>query len=205
MKISSLFNVWYNVLLHPRETFKKEKSNATFKNVLIHMGLGGVIVGVTVSSIALFMMYAMGGFEIDLYILGILFLFGIIVGPLFVILNVLINSGILFIVAKLLKGKGSYVTQTYLISIFIVPLVIIDSSILLVFSFTGLWPPPLIMAIILNIIGLILLVYALYLLTLALKETHSYSTRKAFATWGIPVAISVVIFIMQMFVLFFLF
>jgi hypothetical protein len=121
-------------------------------------------------------MQAIGGFLIDAYP-GFLLLFAIIIGTISFVVEALIFSGIVFLIAKAFKGRGNFITQTYLISIIAIPLSIVSVSIELIFwplslQSGGLNSLSVISFIPFWTINLIILVYGLYLLISALKETH---------------------------------
>ena len=83
--------------------------------------------------------------------------------------------------AKIFGGKGNYSLQTYLISLYRAPLLPIV-NLFAVIPLGGI------------IIRIAAEIYAIYLTTLALKETHNYSTGRAVATWLVP-AIIIMLFL----------
>ncbi|MFO7872698.1 MAG: Yip1 family protein [Candidatus Undinarchaeales archaeon] len=95
----------------------------------------------------------------------------------------LIAGGIYYIFAKLFGGKGDFTTQIYLISLY-APLLAIVTAI-----FT---PVP--------YVSLLVAIYGLYLLTLALKEAHSYETSKAVLSWFVPMLVIIVVLVILVFI-----
>ncbi len=161
------FMLWLEAVRAPKETFSKESRKADFKEGSINILLGGLIAGL------------IGGIYTGSIITGA------IGGAIGGFIGWIIAGGIYYIFAKLLGGKGDFITQLYLISLY-TPLLVIIASV-----FT---PVP--------FIGLLVGIYGLYLLTLALKETHSYNTIKAVLSWLIPVLIIIVILIVLIIVAF---
>ncbi len=100
--------------------------------------------------------------------------------PLVMVIQWLIISGIFFIFASILHGKGDYVTQSYLIALYLAPLSLL-ASILGLIPFLG------------SALSALVFLYGLYPLTLAMKETHHFTTTKAVLSWLLPVIVLVVI------------
>jgi hypothetical protein len=92
----------------------------------------------------------------------------------------LFGSGVNYVFARLLGGKGNYTAQSYLIALYSAPFSIITVVIMLI-PWVGIW------------LAVLFSIYGLYLLTLALKETHGYSTGRAVLTWLLPMIIMAVI------------
>ena len=158
------FELWKNALLKPKQTFKKEKKKDLSKAVK-----GIVIAGVIAGAIA-----GLASFDVTL------FLINVIAYPIAVTLSFLISSGIYYLFSKLFGGKGNYATQSYLLSLYLAPLFIVTALLLLVPSI-GTW------------LNIVVAIYSLYLLTLALKEAHGFTTTKAVLAWLVPLMIIVVI------------
>jgi hypothetical protein len=87
---------------------------------------------------------------------------------------------VLFIFAWLLKGRGSFGTQSYLQSLFYAPLVIIQQAVIVV---------PIVGLILFGIVA----IYSLVPTTNSLKAAHSFSTAKAILTWLLPIILNVII------------
>jgi hypothetical protein len=177
MAIPKLFTLWFTALLHPRETFKREKANASIKNAIMHIFLSGLVSAALMTYVVLIFMKAFWGGVSDLSGLSNLFLFVVLVAPMSLILSILTGSAILFFIAKAFKGKGSYIIQTYLISIFASPLFVISS--LFSLAYWLVWsvqtspnPPGSFMVLLNTVFEILLGAYSLYLTVLALKETH---------------------------------
>lgn len=167
-----IFNKWIGAFTKPKETFAAEKSNADFGQGAIHILIAGVVVGL-ISGIYT---AVVTGFAVTF----VIDLIAVIISQF---LSWIVLGGIYFLFAKLFGGKGSFTAQLYLMALYIAPLAILSSIVALI-PFAG------------GFIVLILAVYGLYLLTMALKEAHSYSTAKAFLSWFIPLLIIIVVLIM---------
>lgn len=166
------FLKWRDALTKPKETFKKEKKNASLSEALKNIGLAGLIAGV-IQAIAVLALSAS--------LFSVVFAAAsIILMPIVSIVAMFIGSGVLYLLAKVFGGKGDFNTQTYLFSLYQAPIILIASLVSFI-PFAG------------TIIVFVIELYALYLLTFALKETHNYSTGRAVATWLVPMVILIVI------------
>jgi hypothetical protein len=87
---------------------------------------------------------------------------------------------VLFIVARLLGGKGSFGTQAYVQSLFYAPLSVAQ-QILAVIPVVG------------RVLFALAAVYSLLLTTTSLKAAHGYSTWRAVLTWVIPIVLNIVV------------
>jgi len=168
------FRNWFKSLITPAEVFREEKNNANLigavKNVGVSAGLVLVVMYVLILGSIFGITLIFGGGKGLIDIIGKGLMSGIMVVSVITILFsiifiiiFLIESGILFLFAKIFGGKGSFTTQTYLISLPYAALIWIG----VVTSF------------ILSMNPIIVYIYALYPVAMALKESHNYSTIKA--------------------------
>jgi len=193
------FSNWFKSLVNPVEVFREEKKNADLVEAVKIVGITGFILSIFyaisyVISTFLFadMMTNMG--MADAYwgesgSMGMVLLVGILIVILCFIFNILfflIQSGLLFIFAKLFGGKGDFSTQTYLISLPYAALTLIEIPFVIfnIIPFIGF---------LFSLVSLLIWIYGLYPLTIALKETHDYDTMKAVLTWVVLILIIVVI------------
>lgn len=187
----NFFNLWKEALIHPKETFKKEKANASLLKAIRNVGIAGLISGLF---LGLFysIILLLGGTSIffpnirDVNFLTLYSVTILILLPIFCIILILFESLVYFIFAKILGGKGKYTQQIYLMSLYWAPILII-STIVLILEFLHI--------AIYAITALVLLLYNLYLVTMALKETHEFSTIRAVLSWVIPLVILTIILI----------
>lgn len=156
-----MFKKWINVLIKPKETFRKERNNASGEGAAKMVAVAGIIMGIIyvvgftffdTPPMSVFGSHEFGG-KMLYGIVMILFM------PMYAIIQVFMLSLVLYLFAKILGCKGDITIQTYLISLFAAPLMIIY-----------------ILAIILphgKVIAIITILYFLYLLVLALNETYN--------------------------------
>ncbi len=168
-----IFKNWINVLIKPKEVFAQEKGNASLGKAIKIILIAGLIAG-TFHLVASFILFDV----FSSYSMGIIF------APIWL----LITSGIYYIFAKLLKGKGNFTTQTYLTALVSAPCMLISAAIS-IFPFIG--------AIIIFPVFI-----ELYLLTLALREVHQYSAARAILSWLIPMLIIIIVVIIVLVVVF---
>ncbi|MEM2974182.1 MAG: YIP1 family protein, partial [Candidatus Micrarchaeia archaeon] len=82
--------------------------------------------------------------------------------------------------AKILGGKGDYGVQFGYYGMLMAPVIVINAVLTFVPIVGGL-------------VGLLVALYALYLLTISIKEAHQLDTSKAVLAWLIPaIVISIV-------------
>lgn len=173
-------DLWKEVLTNPVKTFAKEEKKADLGKAVMQLIVAGVIAGFFGGLGALAGLStagSLGGMGTGMMGAGLgifAFIAALIVTPIMVVIGWLVISGILYVFAKVFGGKGNFTTQSYLISLYTVPLVIISSVLNLI-------------PIIGGALSFILALYGLYLLTMSLKQAHKVSTGKAVAIWIIPV------------------
>ena len=158
MCLDKMLQIWKSALMKPKMTFKKEVKKADLGLGAKHILLAGAIVGLLMGIASLN----------PIVVVILLFLY-----PILSLVGWLLGVGIIYLFAKLLGGKGNIVQQGYLTAIYAAPLSII-TTILSLIPFVGIW------------ISILVSLYAFYLLTLALKEVHKYSTGRAILTWLMP-------------------
>jgi hypothetical protein len=102
---------------------------------------------------------------------------GSFVGSLiFTPVGFLVGQGIIYLIAKMVGGNGSYMEQAWVMSTFWAPILILTN-----------------IPIIGGIIGLVAWIYSLYLTYLALQPTHRMNSSKALTVVGILFAIGLVL------------
>lgn len=181
------FEDWKAVLMQPKEVFAKRKKEADVMAAVKTYGILGAVVGGLMG-----VMFAVLGAAFSaipgmgaLAAFGILAIpIGIVLGAVLVVIGSLIGSGIYFVFAKLLGGTGDFATHYYLPSLFVIPVTIL-TLILNMIPVLG------------SILGFILGIYNLYLMTLAFKEAHGFSTLKAVLVWLLPVIVIFLVVILM--------
>lgn len=183
-------NTWINAVLHPAETFRAEKPNATARKGILNYAIGGVLMGIIYMILCTFMPGA--SVCTDLLWLGAGGLIGLpIIQAIDSVIGSFLGVGIPFIFARILGGKGTVIQQYYLTSLFYVPMIVVLSVIQLISSvFTNV-----IGLAIVGIGALIVFLYSMFLLTIAIRETHEFSTGKAVLAWLLPVLIVIVLLV----------
>ncbi|MFH1256218.1 MAG: YIP1 family protein [Candidatus Diapherotrites archaeon] len=163
-------NSWVNVVIKPKETFAAKKAGASIEKGLANYALAGVAEGfLTWFIIALTLGIEGGAADIALFLLG-----SVIISSVIYILAPFIISIVLLVFAKLFGGKGSFATQYYLISLYVLPIVVV-SIIAGQIPFVG------------EVLSFLFVLYAvIWLTTMALNETHGYDNLRAALTWLAP-------------------
>ena len=182
MDFKKMFDLWKKVITQPARTFKQQRKKANLSEGAKHIVVAGVISGVIATLLGLAGLSAMGMENLfGLAVWGTAGLLAlVIILPIMGIIGWLINSGIFYVISLLLGGKGNYTLQSYLIALYSAPIMVIT------YLFIAI---PILGWVILFLIS----IYSLYLLTLALKETHKFSTGRAVLVWLLPIIIVVVL------------
>ncbi len=169
---------WKTVLTNPKDVFASQKKSATVMEGVKQYAIAGLLQGLLLAILGLILGTVAGGIGAGV----VAALIGIVVSVIAFPIGALIGQGILYVIAKLLDGKGSFAQHYYLTSLFAVPIMVL-AAVLAAIPVIG-------------VVALLVQLYGLYLLTLALKEAHGFDTMKAVLVWLIPailVAILVVV------------
>lgn len=192
-EIQSKLNLklWFEVLINPVETIIKERKNQNWRNSLLNYAISGLIGGLIIGIALLVIIFAYPftlGTEAALLPSNPLtiILFSLILLPILwvamLLISSFINTLIFWAFSKIFNGKGDYLTQYYLTSIYSAPLNIIASVLILI---------PI--AALSLILLLILALYSIYALFIVLKTTHEYSNQNAVLSIATPVIILLII------------
>ncbi|VVB73621.1 Yip1 domain protein [uncultured archaeon] len=160
-------DMWIPALTKPAETLAKaNKKKASLVDAAIVMTLAGAVCGAVVGLMA----GPMG-------LIG-----GAIGGAIATLLMSLLGNGVVWVMAKILGGKGEFSQQYCLYSLFGAPIAI--AGVLNIVPVLG------------GILNGLLSLYMLYPLTLSIKEVHKLDTVKAVLAWLIPgIVLAIVAFI----------
>lgn len=150
-------DLWIPALTKPGETFSKLKGKASLVDAVIVMAVVGLISGIL-----------MGLLAGPVGIIG-----GAIGGAIGAVIMSLVGVGVVWLIAKLLGGKGEFTQQYYVFTLFWAPITLINGVL-------GLVP------VIGSLVSGLLSLYALYPLTLSIKQVHKLDTLKAVLAWLIP-------------------
>jgi hypothetical protein len=185
-----MFETWINALKMPADTFRKETNKGGIadgaKNLLIAGLIAGFITGIGIFLIpgVADVLSLLGGFGAGIGAMA--FIAALIGMPIMLIIQWFIIGIIYYIFAKIFGGKGTYTNQIYLMALYMAPIAIIQAILALIYVPVGSFTVG-------AILGWIVSLYALYPLTMALKEAHAYDTMKAVATWLVPLVIILVL------------
>jgi len=177
--LSKLFQKWADTILHPNELFKKEKKAKSLSYGAKSLVVAGVITALiyilSSQSALQFMRPFLGMYATPVFVIGLL-----IVTPVISLIVWLIESAVLYVFAAMLGGKGTFVSQSH-------ALALVNSAFGVLSAVLGLLG---LVSIGLGIVVSVLVtLYTLYVLTIALKYIHRYSTANAMLTWLIPLLI----------------
>ncbi len=177
--LQALLQRWQYVLTRPSvPTFDAEQPAANWQTMLISLVILGVVEGVSQFIIGLEQGSAM---TITLpnqspYVFHpnpVGNAFGGLIGAF---VGFFVLSGILYVSAKVFNGQGTFLTQSWLLSLFLVPLDII-SAVARIVPFVG------------GLVAFAAFVYGVYLAVLAIASAHRLSTGSATAVVLLPLAI----------------
>ncbi len=183
LKMDLNFNVWMEVLTNPKGTFSAQKAKADLGTAVVLFAIAFFIFGFLTG------LGQMLGPQIpEAPAVGIVEVimgsFGSLIGG---IIGMFIAVGIVWVIAKVLGGKGSYTQQFHLTAVYLPPITILSGLITLIALLSGVGA--------IGLLGLLVFLYSLYLLTLMLMEAHEFGMGKAILTWIIPAILVIVIIV----------
>jgi len=160
--LQDVVNSWIAAVTKPSvQTFAAEVPRTSQNRLIMSVGLATVIAAVLGLIGGLFSGHLVSSF----------------IGSLiFTPVGFFIGQGVIFLIAKLLGGNGSYMEQSWVMSTFWAPILIVGN-----------------IPIIGGILGLLGGLYSLYLTYLALQPTHRMDSTKALTVVGILFAIGLVL------------
>ncbi|MFQ6009864.1 MAG: YIP1 family protein [Candidatus Aenigmatarchaeota archaeon] len=151
----AFWNQWAGALANPVKEFRKAMYKANLASALFHMMFPALVMGVVTYFASL---------SIAALNLGVLILIALLSG-ISVIIGWLLWSAIVFILSKIVDGRGGFVTQSYMMALYTAPLTIVGMLV----SMLPLG----------GILTLVILLYSLYLLFVAVQIVHGFDTRKS--------------------------
>jgi len=187
------FKTWVSAYFRPAAVFAVESSNASLGGAAKNLAVAGVIAGVVVgvaTILSAMLSINPGGLitgAIALVVMAVLY-------PVLLVLGGFLCSGVYFVFAKLLGGKGTYATQTYTLAL------VMGGSILLSAPFQLLGAIPLV-GLIFSFGSALVSIYSLYSEYRVIKEVHQLSSGKAIAVILLPIAIAIVVMIILVVIL----
>jgi len=167
--ISRIIPNWIDVLVKPEETFKREKPITNLKTGVIYTIFGFIILGI-ISGIL-----SMSLFGIPGIVLSAIF------APILGLVVLLIYATGYFAMAKILGGAGTFGAQYFVVAIVLSPILVLNSIVGII---------PLAGGYLALLVGL----YAMYPLTLGIKEAHQLNLLKSVIAMLIPTIILTILF-----------
>jgi len=170
-----------NAVFNPVETFESEKEFATLKR-----GIMTFLFPATALILVLFLLVSFSAFLPQPFsligtVLGgvgllllLLYLIPVLLGSL---INSFISTGIVFVVARLLGGKGRFVEQYYL-SYLPMPFLSLIAAVSLIPILILAALLPSLALLLVGLLAIIFVVYFLYLYLTALRVAHDFSWGK---------------------------
>ncbi len=178
-----------HAFVHPMDGMTEFGGKLTWGNAVLDVIIGGVILGFAIGLAGFIAMLVgvhssfgslgplgmiLGGAGIAMG--AMMWVGAMIVTPIIAVIGWFIDSIAIWIIAKIIGGKGSFSEQTKnLGSLVIAPLMIIDAMVV--------WIP-----IVGAFLAFLVSLYSVYTLTVVLKETHKFSTIRAIISWFIGLA-----------------
>jgi hypothetical protein len=189
---------WINPLRFPKKTFNEEKEKGSWKKIFEMFLIAGFI-RVIADGLQTYMefqtpelMESLGGLE-AIYINSAILYSGLVF-LIYILLILPIYSIIIHFFSIRTGGQGKFRDQTYLISLFVAPLMVLNSLLILILHlllFAGIARPTL--HVISVVPAFIFSIYGLYLLILALATVQGFTMKKAVSVLFLPSLILLVI------------
>jgi hypothetical protein len=204
-KIKPMLSAWKAMYFSPKKAIAaecKKKAGIIDGSVHIAAGTTAMFAVITIIVLLILLLSLVAGGKFDMAgaaIIGIFLLVMLvyyIVGLISNVVSTFMMNGFYYIVAAVLKGKGTFDRQFYLISVesaasmvLMLPAIALALILAIVFGIAGQG--------VLAFIGLLLpilvfMLYDAYLKIKVLQAVHGFSFWKAFAAWGVPVLIFVI-------------
>lgn len=181
---------WLAVYTNPHETMNKEMKNQDIGEAAKNIAIAYIPYAILNGLIALvFSLIANGAVGLITGIIGLVV--GAILGPIMAVIGTLIGTGIVWVIAKVLGGKGSYGSQYNLTSLIGAGGVVISTVLLIPMSipFIGL---------LFALITIPISLYELYLTMKSVRMVHGVSRIVA----AIAVLLPIVVILVLLFVVF---
>ncbi len=176
---------WQQAIADPNRFFSKSKMKPDLSTAVKWAVIGGVV------SVFLNELVLLVNSKTDIAnaIVSIL-----VSGAIMMPLLLLISSGVLLLFAKLLGGKGAYNVQTYAMAAIQAPLSIVTAIVAFVFDIlfaptSYLYGMPIRTGgtgIVYGFLSFVIMLYGLYMMVMAFRSVHKYSTMRAIGTLLVP-------------------
>jgi len=189
--LNELFKKWADVFLRPNSLFKRENKAKSLSYGAKSVLLAGIISAIIIILLGVISPASVSEFQtlFGANATAALFVVSIVLVPLLSIVMWVVISGVLYLFALLLHGKGTFVSQSHALALVSSAFGIVSTLLSGLISVVVLSAPG--AGIIAQIVvSAILTLYNLYVITVALKNVHKYSTGRAVLTWLIPIVIA---------------
>jgi len=175
--IKQIFRKWYNVYTKPFDTLtkakKKEGMGDSVKSMIL--GVSTYPVFAILGALLLFFRSSLPG-EYLAYLIDRTIAESLVLA-IIMFIGFFIQAGLLFGLAKMLGGKGSFEEHTSLLALCTAPFYMLYGVAIMLL---GLLPAVGVL------IEVLLLIYYIFLVTLCLKISHGYDWGRAVLTWMLP-------------------
>lgn len=174
LDFAGVFQLWKTALINPEKAISSQFGKAGYAKGILMLCLAGALYAVISAILTVnFVVLALGP--------G---MFAVMVP-----LTILFGAAVVFAFAKILGGKGGLREQFYVSAVLLSPIVLLMAcaKVLLIVPIIGF----LLKAAVLFVLE----VYALYQITLALRDIHGFSTMRAILSWLLPLLIMAIIVI----------
>jgi len=171
LDLEKMYEAWKAALLTPEKVLAAAKRKASLEGGAKELAIGFAIAGVISGIVTTIYTFGVGVGSI------IMAPIGMVIGGL---VGSLIFNAIVYVVAKVLNGKGQYGTQFHLGALVMVPVAIVNAALGIIPVLGGL-------------LGFVVSLYGIWLNILAVKEAHGFSTGRAAAAVLLPLVVLAVI------------
>lgn len=194
--MSELLKKWVDVVLHPKKLFARENKAKNLSYGAISILVSGIISAIIVILASLVSPTSLSGLE---GLFGpaagaIIYVFILIFVPVMSLVMWIVISGVLYLFSMVFHGKGDFTSQSHALALVNSAFGVLST---IVSSALGLALLSLPSINVLQVFfSTIITVYNLYVITIALKSVHRYSTAHAVLAWLIPLIIAVVLLLL---------
>ncbi|MBI2845322.1 MAG: YIP1 family protein [Chloroflexi bacterium] len=165
VNFAALFNSYVSVLTKPgKASFDATKGQANWMNTLVGVIIWGLVAG-------LFSVVSGGGVA------------SIVTAPIGTLIVFFIGSAIVFVLAKVVGGTGDFNGNSFMLSLYLVPIGVINAVLGFIPAVGG-------------IVSFVLGIYGLFLLYFGLQSYHGLDSTKALIVVGILFVIALVLFVL---------
>ena len=185
---------WVSALFRPAGIFDSEKKNAKGKEIATTLASIGLVSGVVWGIVAIIKAAFGLGAATGLASALIVFAVALVIYPIAYIIGGFIDSGVFFILAKILGGKGNYMEQTLGIALICGGMMIVSAPFLVLAAIP-------VIGMLFSLASFAVMAYGLYSQYLLIKKVHQLSSMRAAAVIIIPVLAFLALMVLALFFL----